>query len=325
MRILFIGGTGEISFACVEAAKGAGHDVTVFNRGQKWNANSLGVSQVFGDFSDDTAYATLAGQHFDTVCQFLVYDPAQAERDIRIFSGHCGQYIFISTASAYQKPCPTPVIREDTPLDNPFWAYSRHKAACEAQLLAAHKQGYLNVTIIRPSHTYRTRLPSSVIPGDHLAWRLIQGKPVIIHGDGESVWTLTHADDFARAFVRICGSQQVLGEIVHITERFGHTWNRIIRTVAKTMGVDADIRYVLSKTLVNYEPAWEGPLLGDKSNTMIFDTQKIKHLTNGWQCEIPLDQGVARAWSFASARLKNDYRPDPMADRLIDQIIREQT
>ena len=324
MRILFIGGTGEISFACVEAAKRAGHDVTLFNRGQRWDARQLGVHHLSGDFGDDTAYAKLSAHHFDVVCQFLVYDPGQADRDIQVFSGHCGQYIFISTASAYQKPCPTPVIAEDTPLDNPFWAYSRNKAACEARLLGAHEQGDLRVTIVRPSHTYRTRLPSTVIPGDHLAWRMMQGKPIIIHGDGESVWTLTHADDFARAFLHICGNQQALGECVHITDRVGHTWNRIIRTVAETIGVTADIRHVLSKTLAGYEPAWLGPLLGDKSNTMIFDTQKIEKLSGDWRCEVTLEQGIARAWSFAAARLKNDYRPDPAVDALIDQIIFEQ-
>jgi nucleoside-diphosphate-sugar epimerase len=325
MRILFIGGTGEISFACVEAAKHAGHDVTIFNRGRKFDANDLGVSQIIGEFSNHDVYARLADHRFDVICQFLAYDLAAIDRDIQIFSGRCGQYIFISTASAYQKPCPTPIIREDTPLGNPFWAYSRLKAACESRLLAAHKQVDLPVTIIRPSHTYRTRIPSTVIPGDHLAWRLLKGKPIVIHGDGESVWTLTHADDFARAFVQICGRSNALGECIHITERFGHTWNHIIRTVAQTIGVNANISHVLTKALVEYEPAWEGPLLGDKSNTMIFDTQKISDLTNGWRCKLTLEQGIARAWVHAAERLRNDYRPDPALETLIDRIIAEQS
>ena len=324
MRILFIGGTGEISYACAEAAKEAGHDVTIFNRGLRPDANELGATQLVGDFGNNESYAVLADHHFDAVCQFLAYDLAAVERDIRTFSGRCGQFIFISTASAYQKPSPVPLIREDTPLDNPFWAYSRQKAACETRLLAAHNQGLLPVTIIRPSHTYRTRIPSTVIPGDHLAWRLLKGKPIIIHGDGESVWTLTHAEDFARAFVQIIGHKNALGECVHITERFGHSWNQIIRTFARTIDVKPDICHVLSKTLAGYEPAWEGPLLGDKSNSMIFDTTKIRGLTGGWECTLTLDQGIARAWTFAARRLADGYFPDPALDNLIDRIIAEQ-
>jgi nucleoside-diphosphate-sugar epimerase len=324
MRILFIGGTGEISFACAALAKQAGHEVSIFNRGLRLGADDLGATQVVGDFNDNDSYARLADHQFDVVCQFLAYNETAVDRDIATFSGRCGQYIFISSASAYQKPCPYPVIREDTPLGNPFWAYSREKAACESRLLAAHDQGKLPVTIIRPSHTYRTRVPSIVIQGDHLAWRLLNGKPIIIPGDGESVWTLTHSDDFARAFVQTFGNPRSLGECIHITEEFGHTWNQIIRTVARTLGVDADICHILSKALVAYEPAWTGPLLGDKSNSMIFDTQKIKNLTGGWQCEIPLDQGVARAWTFAAQRLAVGYIPDPALDGLIDRIIADE-
>ena len=200
MRVLYIGGTGEISLACVEAAKRAGHEVTVYNRGRRFDADLLGVDQIIGDFTDHATYATLASGGFDVVCQFLAFSPDSVERDIDTFAGRCGQYVFISTASAYRKPIPTPLIVEDTPLGNPFWAYSRSKAECEARLLEAHRSGRLPVTIVRPSHTYRERLPSTVVHGDHLAWRLLNGKPVIVHGDGESVWTLTHADDFARVF-----------------------------------------------------------------------------------------------------------------------------
>ena len=323
MRVLYVGGTGEISFACVEEAVRAGHEVTVYNRGARAGFQTPLVKQVVGDLSDDALYAEVANQNFDVVCQFLAFEPKDVERDIRTFSGRCGQYVFISSASAYAKPIPVPLIREDTPLGNPFWAYSRSKEACEARLRAAHDAGDLRVTIIRPSHTYRTNLPSTVVRGDHLAWRLVNGKSVIVHGDGESVWTLTHAEDFARAFVRLCGHQDALGSVFNITDSTGHTWNRILRTVGTAIGVEPNIVKVLSDTLVTYEPAWTGTLLGDKSNSMIFDVSRVSRAAGGWRCAIPLEEGVERAWRFTEARLKGGYRPDPDLDARIDQIIAE--
>ena len=324
MRVLFIGGTGEISFACVEAAKRAGHAVTLFNRGKAFDAHRLGVNQIIGDYTDDQAYGDLARHGFDVVCQFLVLDPEAAERDIQTFGGHCDQYIFISSASAYQKPSQTALITEDTPLDNPYWAYSRSKAACEITLMSAHRAGHLPVTIVRPSHTYRTRLPSVVITGDHLVWRMLRSKPVIVPGDGESVWTVTHAEDFARAFIQIFGQDRALGEAFHITDSLGHSWNRIIRTVAKMVGTATDIRPVLTKNLLTYDPNWQGPLLGDKSNSKIFDNRKIADLTGGWRCDISLEQGLAKTWPLVAERLNAGFQPDPTLDALIDQIIAEQ-
>ena len=323
VRVLYIGGTGEISLACVEAAKRAGHDVTVYNRGRRFDADLLGVEQIVGDFTDRATYVTLASGGFDVVCQFLAFSPEDVERDIETFAGRCGRYVFISTASAYVKPIPTPLIVEDTPLGNPFWAYSRSKAECEARLLGAHRSGRLPVTIVRPSHTYRERLPSTVIHGDHLAWRLLHGKPVIVHGDGESVWTLTHADDFARAFVRICGNEAAIGECIHITDRVGHTWNAIMRTIEHVSGLEARVCHVLSKTLVEYDPSWEGPLLGDKSNSMIFDTQKIQRLAGDWRCEVSLEEGIRRTWPLVRTRVEAGYRPDEAIDGLVDRIVKD--
>ena len=323
MRVLYIGGTGEISLACVEAAKRAGHEVTVYNRGRRFDADLLGIRQIIGDFTDHATYVTLASGGFDVVCQFLAFSPDSVERDIDTFAGRCGQYVFISTASAYRKPIPTPLIVEDTPLGNPFWAYSRSKAECEARLLEAHRSGRLPVTIVRPSHTYRERLPSTVVHGDHLAWRLLNGKPVIVHGDGESVWTLTHADDFARAFVRICGNERAIGECIHIMDRVGHTWNAIMRTIEHVSGLEAQVCHVLSKTLVEYDPSWEGPLLGDKSNSMIFDTEKIQRLAGDWRCDVSLEEGIRRTWPLVRSRVEDGYRPDETIDALVDRIVKE--
>ncbi len=323
MRVLYIGGTGEISFACVEAAKRAGHDVTIYNRGKRFDAGLLGVHQIVGDFTDHDTYATLGSGGFDVVCQFLAYSPESVERDIDTFAGRCGQYVFISTASAYRKPNSTPLIVEDTPLGNPFWAYSRSKAECETRLLEAHHSGRLPVTIVRPSHTYRERLPSTVVNGDHLAWRLLNGKPIIVHGDGESVWTLTHADDFAQAFVRVCGNEAAIGECVHITDRVAHTWNAIMRMIESVSGRKAEVCHVLSRTLVDYDSSWEGPLLGDKSNSMIFDTGKIERLASNWRCEVSLEQGIRRTWPLVRMRIENGYQPDEAIDTLIDRIVKE--
>jgi nucleoside-diphosphate-sugar epimerase len=321
MRVLYVGGTGEISFACVEEAVRAGHDVTVFNRGQRPAVGPSAVHQVLGDVNDEALYREVAARNFDVVCQFLAFEPKDIERDIEAFAGRCGQYVFISTASAYQKPSRVSLVGEDTPLDNPYWEYSRKKAAGEARLRAADEAGDMRVTIVRPSHTYRTNLPSTVVRGDHLAWRLLNGKPVIVHGDGESVWTLTRSEDFARAFVRLCGHPDALGGVFNITESAGHTWNNILRTVGAAIGVEPKIVNVLSKTLVAYEPSWEGTLLGDKSNSMIFDVSRVSRIAGGWRCEISLEAGVERAWRYTQDRLKGGYRPDPDLDALIDRII----
>ncbi|MEM8497995.1 MAG: NAD-dependent epimerase/dehydratase family protein [Pseudomonadota bacterium] len=326
MKILFVGGSGEISFACVEQAIAAGHKVTVFNRGLTKPPPPNKVQQMVGDFLDNASYQSLASQDFDVVCQFLAYNTEQVERDIGLFSKHCAQYVFVSTASAYEKsqwaqPPHSHIISEDTAISNPFWEYSRRKAACETRLLEAHEAGILPVTIVRPSHTYRARLPSTVIDGNHLAWRLLNNKPVIVHGDGESVWTLTHASDFARAFVALCGLEGSLGECIHITASEAHTWNNILRGVANTMGKEAAITPVLSKTLVRYEPRLEGPLLGDKSNSLLFDNRKITRLINDWRCNVSLQDGMTQAWQITERLMRSGYQPDPKLDSLIDRII----
>lgn len=323
MHILYIGGSGEISYSCLEESRRNGHKVTVYNRGKTLRLDGLGVEQIIGNFNDDKHYEALSGQKFDVVCQFLAYDVGAIERDIETFSGRCAQYIFISTASAYQKPCVSPLISEDTPLNNPFWFYSRNKADCEWRLLAAHRVGKLAVTIVRPSHTYRERLPSTVIHGDHLAWRLQRDKPVIVHGDGESVWTLTHAEDFARAFVQLFGKEEALGECFHITDSIGHTWNAIIKTVAREIGRAPRIVNVLSKQLVAYDNSWLGPLFGDKSNTMLFDNRKVSGIAIGWSCEVSLEEGIKRTWPFVEKRLQQAYHPDERVEKLVDRIVEE--
>lgn len=321
MKVLYIGGTGEISFACVNRSLELGHDVTVFNRGLRGESVSADVEQITGDLRDDEIYRQLAARDFEVVCQFLVYDTGSVQRDVDFFAGHCAQYVFISSAAAYRKPHHDGLVTEDVPLTNPYWVYGRSKAACEALLTRATLDGQLPATIVRPSHTYRTRLPSTVVDGDHLAWRMLQDKPVIVHDDGETFWTLTHADDFAQAFARLLGNPQAIGSAYHITSDEAPTWKRIIEEVGETLGKRPKIHGVPSTTLVGYKSAWEGPLLGDKSNSMRFDNSSIRGLIGDWRCEVTLHEGLQRVWPRVQQRLEAGYQPDPELDALIDRII----
>ncbi len=319
MKVLYIGGTGEISTSCVSASVDCGHEVTVFNRGNGNEQLPSEVTHVAGDLSEPAPYVPLANQRFDVVCQFLAFTPEAIERDIEFFADRCGHYIFISSASAYQKNSAGNRITESTPLDNPYMAYSRAKAACERVVQDAS----ITSTIVRPSHTYRARLPSTVIDGNHLAWRLTQGKPVIVHDNGESLWTLTHAEDFARAFVQLHGNEAALNEDFHITSDEAYSWNDILTRVAAALGYEAALRCIDSNKLISYVPALEGPLLGDKANTLVFDNSKIRSVTGGWQCRIGLDEGIARAADLARERLAAGYLPDQQQDELIDRILKE--
>ncbi len=319
MKVLYIGGTGEISSACVAESLALGHDVSVFNRGRR-EAPPAGVAQISGDLGDQDSYRRLAARDFDVVCQFLAFDTEAVARDVALFSGRCAQYVFISTASAYEKPHRGGLVTEDTPLGNPFWAYSRKKADCEAYLAAAQAEGKLPVTIVRPSHTYRTRFPSTVIDGDHLAWRLLRDKPVPVHDDGESLWTLTHSIDFARAFTRLLGAQAACGKTLHITNDEALPWKAILTAVATNLGKPARIFPVPTARLIEHRPDWEGPLLGDKANDMCFDNGRLREVIGPWACELGLSQGLELVSAHVAARLDAGYAPDPETDALIDQL-----
>lgn len=321
MKVLYIGGTGEISFACVNQSVELGHQVTVFNRGLRSEELPADVEHVAGDIRDDTIYRQLVAREFDVVCQFLAFDTASVQRDVDVFAGHCSQYVFVSSAAAYRKPHHEGLVTEDVPLVNPYWAYGRSKAECEALLTEVTADGLLPATIVRPSHTYRTRFPSTVIDGDHLAWRMLQGKRVIVHEGGESVWTLTHADDFARAFTLLLGKSAAVGGAYHITSDDAPTWKTIIEAVGETLGRRPEIVAVPSTTLVGYKSEWEGPLLGDKSNSMRFDNSAVRSVIGDWSCEVSLHEGLQRVCPQVEQRLAAGYRPDAALDALVDRII----
>lgn len=324
-KVLFIGGSGEISFACVEQAAQAGHQVTVFNRGLRNEKFPAGIEQVIGELEDDEQYANLASRKFDTVCQFIAFAPETVARDIEVFSGHCEQYIFISTASAYRKSTSVEKITEATPLDNPFWEYSRKKAACENLLMQAHSKGALPVTIVRPSHTYRLRVPGTCFPGDHLTWRVLNDKPIIVHDDGESLWTLTHAHDFARAFVALFANEKALGEAFTITRDSAYTWNEIVAAVSVALNKPIRSVHVPTDVLIGYSAAWEGPLQGDKANSVVFDNQKVSAAVGGWQCEIELAEGLQGAVAHTANQISAGFTPNQQLDILLDRVINDQS
>jgi nucleoside-diphosphate-sugar epimerase len=324
MKVLYIGGTGRISHACVRASAEASQEVWVFNRGRTSKPLPAGVRRIVGDLEDDDAYRRLGEQTYDVVCQFKAYDRARAERDREVFAGRCGQYVFISSASAYRKPPARWRITEDVPLANPYWPYSQAKADIEALLRAWHHAGTLPVTIVRPSHTNDGNLPGTFMPGDEIAWRMIHGRPVIAHGDGTSLWVMTHAEDFAVPFVRLLGNAQALGEAFHITSDEVRTWDEILRAMAAALDARAEIVHVPTDTLVRYNADWTGPLLGDKTWPVMFDNSKVKSVAGAFACRWSMAASLKPAAGAFRQRLAT-FRPDPALHALVDRIVAGQS
>jgi len=325
MKVLYIGGTGEISAACVARSVEAGQDVAVFNRHQRDEPLPAGVRRITGDLENDDAYRKLGDEGFDVVCQFLAYQPQTIRRDLEVFGGRCGQYVFISSASAYQKPPRRYVITEDVPLENPYWDYSRRKAAMEAQLMQWHAAGRLPVTVVRPSHTYRRRFPGGIAAGDDWAWRIRRGRAIIVHGDGTSLWTYTHAEDFAGPFVGLLGNARALGEAFHITRHMqAHTWNEIYSAVGRALGTEAKLVHVPTETLVRYNEAWAGPRLGDKAWCAVFDNTKVRSVAGAWEPKVSMDEGLKRVAEHYFAHRADAYQPDEKLHAFLDRIADEQ-
>ena len=323
-KILFIGGTGIISSACTPAAISAGFEVTLLNRGQTKRPIPQGVEILQADYHDPADVAKqLAGRNFDAVVNWIAFTPDQITNDVMQFSGRVGQYIFISSASAYQTPPQSLPITESTPLENPFWEYSRNKIACENELTRAGDEQNFPFTIVRPSHTYdRTLLPfrGGTTPLD----RLMKGKEVIVHGDGTSLWVLTHHQDFAKGFIGLLCNDQAVGNIYHITSDELLTWNQIMWDLAEAAGVDPKIVHIPSEVILRYDPEWGASLMGDKSHSMIFDNTKIKQLVPDFKAEIAFHQGAKEIVSYYledQARLRSRF--DPLLDRTMDQILQD--
>ena len=322
MKVLFVGGTGQISFDCVHESVRAGHDVWVFNRGNSNAGLPEAVSFIKGDFDDDDEYAQIAEMGFDVICQFRVFTPDQMRRDVALLAGKVAQYIFISSASAYQKPVRHYVITEDVPLENPFAQYSRDKAACEVVLQS--QQG-LHYTIVRPSHTSRTKFTTAMGEGDLAASRMLRGKPVVVPGDGTSLWTVTRSKDFAPPFVKLFGCVGAMDEAFHLTRDNAYSRNMIYEAIGRAEGVAApELVHVPSDTLIRYNRDWEGALHGDKSNSVVFDNSKIKAVVGDFTCDPSLDDFMALLAEDFASRGGVNVPIDEELDALYDQIITDQ-
>ncbi len=320
MKVLFIGGTGIISSGCTPLAVSKGIDLTLLNRGKSSRPTPPGVRTITADIHDPASMkAALAGQHFDAVVDWIAFTPQDVQRDIDLFKGKTGQYVFISSASAYQTPASNLPIRESTPLENPVWEYSRNKIACEELLVSEYRKDKFPFTIVRPSHTYdQTLIPAE--GGYTVIDRMLKGKPVIVHGDGTSLWTLTHNTDFAKGFVGLLGNAHAKGEIFHITSDEWLTWNQIFEILGEAVGVTPKLAHIPSDLIAAYDKNIGDSLLGDKTHCAIFDNSKIKQVVPEFVCTTPFTRGAEEiiAWYKADpARQKVDQEFDKMCDQLL--------
>ena len=326
LKVLFIGGTGVISSACAREAVSGDHDIELFvlTRGQS-AARPLppGVTELRADARDAASVRdAVGGLDFDCVVDFIAFTPGHVRADLDLFRGRTGQYVFISTASAYQKPPSRLPVTESTPLRNPHWQYSRDKIACEDLLTAEYRDTGFPATVIRPSHTYDAS--KTVLSGGWTSLRrMLTGKPVIVHGDGTSLWTVTHHTDFARAFVPLLGHPRTLGEAFHITSDDVLTWDQIAHALAGALGVTPRIVHVPSDVIAAHDPDWGAGLLGDKAHSMVFDNAKVKSVVPGWRAVVPFERGareIARWYTSdpGGPRQVIDEKLDALMDRLAD-------
>jgi nucleoside-diphosphate-sugar epimerase len=323
MRVLFIGGTGFISTAVSRQAIAKGLDLYLLNRGSRI-AHLPGSHGLTADVrKPEDVRAVLKDLSFDVVVDWIAYAPDDIERDLALFRGRVKQYVYISSASAYQKPPAHYLITESTPLYNPYWEYARNKIACEERLTQAYREEGFPMTIVRPSLTYDPNFPIAIGGWGcyTLADRLIKGRPIIVHGDGSSLWVVTHADDFARGFLGLLGNERALGHTFHITSDEVLTWDQIYRTIAEALGVEAEIVHIPSDLIARVAPQLAGSLLGDKTWSVVFDNTKIKTFVPGFQATIPLRDGIRRtlAWFAADERRR---RIDETVHAQMDRILK---
>jgi len=319
LKVLFIGGTGIISSACSALALAQGMQLVLLTRGKSSRPIPAGAQVLTGDINDPaSAEEALRGHDFDVVLNWVAFTPDQIEADLRLFRGRVGQYVFISSASAYQKPVAHLPITESTPLINPFWQYSRNKIACEERLQRAAREENFGITIVRPSHTYdETLVPYDV--GWTLVERMRQGKEVVVHGDGTTRWVLTHHADFAKGFVGLLGNPLALGDTFHITSDEALTWNQIIDILALAAGTTARIVHLPSTLIARHDSGWGDSLLGDKAHSVCFDNSKIKRVVPGFVATIPFFVGAREivAWHDADPSRR---QIDPAKDQLLDRL-----
>ena len=324
LKVLFLGGSGIISSACSALAVERGIDLHVLNRGEtSLRPLPPGARARQADLRDpDAVRAALGDEEYDVVVDWIAFTPEHVRADLDLFRGRTGQYVFISSASAYQTPPARLPVVESTPLRNPHWEYSRNKIAAEDVLVAAYRDEGFPATIIRPSHTYdRTLVPL------HGGWSMVErmraGQEIVVHGDGTSLWTLTHHEDFARGLVPLLGSSRALGEAFHITSDDVLTWDAITHVLAAAAGVEARIVHVPSDSIAEVDPDWGASLLGDKTHSMVFDNAKLRSVVPDYVARIPFEQGAREIvdWHDADpARRVRDQALEAVVDRLVERF-----
>ena len=337
MRALFIGGTGTISTAISKRILEQGGELFLLNRGSRNAVLNAGekpgkLVEIACDIRADSVdsiikkiKAAAGGGKFDVVADFIAFTPEHAAKDYAVFNGLCRQYIFISSASAYQKPLSSYLITESTPLANPYWEYSRNKIACEELLTEQYRKNGFPITLVRPSHTYDERSVPLGVHGSRGSWQVVkrmkEGKPVIIHGDGTSLWTMTHNSDFARAFTGLMGNIHAIGEAVHITSDESLSWNQIYQAIAAALDVPLKAAHIPSDFLAqcsSYD--FTGGLTGDKANSVVFDNTKLKRLVPGFYAKVRFDQGIRETIDHVLSH-KDCQAEDPEFDAWCDRVI----
>ncbi|MDD6060580.1 MAG: SDR family oxidoreductase [Ruminococcus sp.] len=329
MRALLIGGTGTISSAITDALSRTDWEVWLLNRGKSSAELPENINVIHADINnEEEAAKALDGMTFDTVCDFIGFVPEQLERDFRLFSGRCRQFMYISSASAYHKPVADYRITEGTTLANPYWEYSRNKIACEELLMKHYREDGFPVTIIRPSHTYCEKSVPLGVHGKNGSWqvlrRMLDGKPVIIHGDGTSLWTITHNTDFAKGFIGLMGNPHAIGECFHITSDESVTWNQIYKSVADALGVELKPYYVSSDFLADVSDYdLLGSLIGDKAQSVVFDNSKLKKAVPGFCATVRTEEGIRRTVEYVLSHEEcqlADENFDAWCDKVISAL-----
>ncbi|WP_410512007.1 SDR family oxidoreductase [Paenibacillus sp. BR2-3] len=327
MKVLFIGGTGLISQAVSKLAVERGVELYLFNRGQRDEFVPEGAKVILGDIRDQKeAAAALDEYEFDVVVDWIAFTPVHVQTDIDLFAGKTKQYIYISSASAYQKPQRHYLVTEETPLENPYWQYSRDKIACEQLLLEAHRSSGFPVTIVRPSHTYGdTAIPAALTSWQHpwsLVDRIRKGLPIVIHGDGTSLWTLTHNSDFAKAFVGLLGHPEAVGEAVHITSDEVLNWNQIYSTIGQAAGAVPNVVHISTDFITACTPPGTADgLIGDQAVSIVFDNSKIKRLVPDYEATVPFFEGIKQTLSWFEKH-PEQCTVDPEWSALVDTLIK---
>lgn len=322
IKILYIGGSGEVSPGCIEAGLEMGQDISVYNRGTSGVELPKGAKHIPGDVTDEAKYQALGRQKWDAVCQFRSFGLDQCERDVRAFAGNVGQFVFISTAMVYQRPPAKLPIAESAPRGNPYSpGYAQKKIAIEDRLMELHRTKKMPVTIVRPSHTIRSHFPGTFISGDEMACRMMRAMPVIVHGDGSSLWALTRSEDFGRAFAKLLGNPKAMGEAFHITTDAVHPWDAIYREMAVALGApEPKLVHVTSDELVRHDASWAQSLHGDKTWSCVFDNSKVKEAAGGWECRHDLPETLRMSAGHVKKRLE-EFSPDAGLSALLDRIV----